>query len=109
MKGRLTEISVVATAEAALKRLKKAGIAAYACKKRGAYFIFCVKDKDIEKAFAIFDKPCYNICVVKNSVRRRFLSLAKLRAGLFVGAAAFVALAVFANTFVLKIEDTSAV
>lgn len=104
MKGRLTEISVVATAEAALKRLKKAGIAAYACKKRGAYFIFCVKDKDIEKAFAIFDKPCYNICVVKNSAKRRFLSLAKLRAGLFVGAAAFVALAVFANTFVLKIE-----
>lgn len=104
MKGSLTQISVVSTAEAALKKLKKAQIAVYGCKKQGAYFIFRVKDKDIEKVFAIFDKPCYNITVVKNSVRRRFLSFAKLRAGLFAGAAAFIALALFANTYVLKIE-----
>lgn len=104
MKGSLTEISVVSTAETALRKLKKAQIAAYSCKKRGAYFIFRVKDKDIEKVFAIFDKPCYNITVAKNSAKRRFLSFAKLRAGLFAGAAAFVALALFANTYVLKIE-----
>lgn len=104
MKGNLTEISVVSTAETALRKLKKAQIAAYACKKQGAYFIFRVKDKDIEKVFAIFDKPCYNITIVKNSVKRRFLSFAKLRAGLFAGAAAFIALALFVNTYVLKIE-----
>lgn len=104
MKSNLTEISIVSTAETALRKLKKEKIAVYGCKKQGAYFIFCVKDKDMEKVFAIFDKPCYNISVVKDSVKRRFLSFAKLRAGLFVGAAAFVALAVFANTFVLKIE-----
>ena len=54
MKGNLTEISVVSTAETALRKLKKAQIAAYACKKQGAYFIFRVKDKDIEKVFALF-------------------------------------------------------
>lgn len=94
----------MSTAETALKKLKKAKIGAYNCKKQGAHFIFCVKDKDIEKVFAIFDKPCYNIGIVKDSAKRRFFSFAKLRAGLLAGAAAFVALAALANTFVLKIE-----
>jgi len=104
LKGKFTVISVVSTAETALKKLKKAGIGVYDCKKDGAKFIFGVKDKDIEKVFAIFDKPCYNINVVSGSVKRRFFSLLKLRAGLVAGAAVFAAAAIFANTFVLKIE-----
>lgn len=104
MKNNLTQISVVSTAEAALKKLKKAEIAAYDCKKRGAEFVFNVKDKDIKKVFAIFDKPCYNVAVKQNSRVRKFFSFAKLRAGLFAGAALFVALAACANSFILKIE-----
>lgn len=104
MKGNLTEISVVSTAETALRKLKKAQIAAYACKKQGAYFIFRVKDKDIEKVFAIFDKPCYNIKVDKKSYATRFFNFICLRAGLVAGALLFIAAAFIANSFVLKIE-----
>ena len=60
-------ISIVSTAEGALRKLKKAGIAVFNCKKEGASFVFEVKDKDTQKVFAIFDKPCYNVTVVKRS------------------------------------------
>ena len=104
MKGNLTEITVISTAEVALKKLKKAEIAVFNCKKQGANFNFAVKDKDIEKVFAIFDKPCYNITVAKKSKNKSFISFFKLRAGLFLGLAMFVAVVLFANSFVLKIE-----
>lgn len=97
-------LSVVSTAEAALKKLKKAQIGAYRCKKQGAEFIFSVKDKDIRKVFAIFSKPCYNIKVIKKSLFCRFREALSLRAGLVAGAALFIAAALFANTLVLKIE-----
>lgn len=100
----LTAFSVVSTAETALKRLKKAEIAVYRCKKSGAEFIFSVKDKDIKKVFAIFAKPCYNVRVVRKSRKERVLRFFKLRAGLVAGAVLFVAAAVFSNTLVLKIE-----
>ena len=48
------EISIVSTAEGALRKLKKAQIPVYNCKKDGALFIFAVKDKDTPKVFAIF-------------------------------------------------------
>lgn len=95
---------MVSAAETALKKLKKAEIAAFYCKKQGARFIFYVKPEQVEKVFAIFDKACYNVTAVKESAGKRLLSFAKLRAGLVVGAALFVALACFANTLVLKIE-----
>lgn len=100
----VTAISVVCTAEAALKRLKRAGICVYGCKKRGAAFVFAIKDKDVEKAFAIFAKPCYNVKVVRRSRVKRLLGLVRLRAGLFLGAAAFIALALASDMFMLKIE-----
>lgn len=99
-----SRISVVSTAENALRRLKKAQIAVYDCKKEGANFIFGVKDKDVEKVFAIFDKPCYNIKVVKKSRKNRLLSALSKRCGLVAGAVIFTALAVAANSLVLKIE-----
>lgn len=100
----LTGIKIVGTAESALKKLKKAGIGVYNCKKDGACFIFFVKDKDIEKAFAIFDKPCYNIKVHKKSKIKRALSLIALRAGLIAGAVLFTLLAVLSDFYILKIE-----
>lgn len=101
---RETEISVISTAEGALSKLKKAKIAVYHCKKDGARFLFGVKDKDAEKVFAIFDKPCYNVTVSKKSRMARFLSALALRAGLVAGGAVFVAACFVANSFILKIE-----
>ena len=98
------ELSVISTAESALRKLKKAQIGVYGCKKDGAKFIFSVKDKHVEKVFAIFSKPCYNVTVVRRSKFSRAVSGIALRAGLVAGAAAFVAVAVAANTLVLKIE-----
>ena len=100
----LTKVCIISTAEGALSKLKKGKIAAYDCKKEGAKFIFSVSDKDIEKVFAIFAKPCYNIEVVKKSPKKRALGFMKLRAGLFVGAAAFIALAALSDFYMLKIE-----
>ena len=71
----LTKIRITASAELALKKLKKAEIAVFDCKKSGAELLFCVKDKDVKKVFAIFDKPCYNIKVDKKATRRGFLTL----------------------------------
>lgn len=100
----LTSFSVISTAENALNKLKKGEICVYSCKKRGAEFIFSVKDKDIKKVFAIFAKPCYNIRTVKNSFVRRLINAAVLRVGLIVGAAVFVACAALSDFYILKIE-----
>ena len=100
----MAEISVVATAESALKKLKKAEVAVFDCKKRGAEFVFKVKTADVEKVFAIFGKACYNINKVKKPLSERVSSFFKLRAGLVAGAALFAALAVVSNSFILKIE-----
>ncbi|MDE6585545.1 MAG: sporulation protein YqfD [Clostridia bacterium] len=100
----LTGISIICTTEAALKKLKKEGVAAYSVKKDGAKLVFYVKDKDVEKVFAIFDKPCYNVKVIKKSRRKRLAAFLSLRAGLVAGALLFIAAAVIANEYVLKIE-----
>ncbi len=102
--NKLTSVSVVSAAESALYKLKKGGICVYSCKKRGAEFIFSIKDKDIKKVFAIFAKPCYNIRIVRYGTLRRLADLALLRVGLIVGATIFVALAALSDAFILKIE-----
>ena len=98
-----SRISIVSTAETALKRLKKANIGVYNCKKDGAKFIFSIKDKDLKKVFAIFSKPCYNISV-QGSRRKNFLSRAVTRIGLIIGALFFIIVAAIANSYVFKIE-----
>ncbi len=102
--NKLCVISVISTMESAVRKLKKARICVYNCKKEGAAFIFSVKDKDIEKVFAIFAKPCYNIKVLKKSFKRGITDFLNLRAGLVAGAALFIAAIWFANACVLKIE-----
>lgn len=101
---KLTEICITSTAEAALKKLKKASIAVYDCEKRGADFLFRVKDKDLKKVFAIFSKPCYNVRTEKKSALSRMISATLLRAGLVAGASLFVVLAAVSNLFILRIE-----
>ena len=100
----LTCINIVSTAESALKKLQKAQIPVYNCKKRGANFIFCVKDKDIKKVFAIFAKPCYNVTIERKSRKNRFLQALALRVGLVVGAIIFVVAAFISDYYVLRIE-----
>ena len=98
-----SRITIISTAETALRRLKKANIGVYNCKKDGAKFIFSIKDKDLKKVFAIFSKPCYNISVI-SSRRKNLLFRAVARIGLIVGALFFVCVAWFANSFIFRIE-----
>lgn len=100
----LAKICVTSTAEGALKKLKRANIAVFNCKKRGADFIFCVKDKDVKKAFAIFAKPCYNIRIERNSAKNRILSYALARVGIIAGAIIFAVAAFISNFYILRIE-----
>lgn len=99
----ISRVTVISTAEAALKKLKNANVGVYNCKKDGARFIFSIKDKDVKKVFAIFSKPCYNISVTC-SRRKNLLSRAVTRAGLIAGAAAFVCIAAISNAFIFRIE-----
>lgn len=96
-------ITVVSTAETALKKLKNAKVGVYNCKKDGARFIFSIKDKDLKKVFAIFSKPCYNISV-QQSRRQNLLSRAVARIGLIVGAILCILIAAISNLFIFKIE-----
>lgn len=100
----LHQISVISTAENALKKLQRAEIPVFNCKKRGASFIFSVKDKDVKKAFAIFAKPCYNIHTERKSRSAQLLSAVMLRIGIVVGAVVFAVVAFLSNFFILKIE-----
>ncbi len=100
----LARISIISAAPPALKKLQKAEIAVYDCKKRGASFIFCVKDKDIKKVFAIFAKPCYNITMERKSAKNRLLGGLFLRAGLVLGALVFAVAAYLSNYFILGIR-----
>lgn len=99
----LAQISIISTAETALKKLKRANVGVYNCKKDGAKFIFSIKDKDAKKVFAIFSKPCYNINVHR-SRRKNFLYNLVARIGLIVGAFAFFCVAYVANSFIFRID-----
>lgn len=99
----LSRITVISTAETALKKLKNANIGVYNCKKEGARFIFSIKDKDVKKVFAIFSKPCYNISV-QASFLKKLLYRTVVRVGLLIGALIFVASAFLANSYIFRIE-----
>ena len=96
-------ISIVSTAETALKKLKNAKIGVYNCKKDGARFIFSIKSKDVKKVFAIFSKPCYNISM-QASRQKRLLNLALNRIGLLAGALMFLIITAVSNLFIFRIE-----
>ena len=100
----ITSLTVTATAETAIKKLKKAEISVFNCFKSGTEFTFSVKDKHLKKVFAIFSKPCYNIRVAGESRRTHFIKRIITRAGLAVGAFVFVVAAAVSNAFVFKIS-----
>ena len=100
----LTCISVNATTEVAIRKLKKENIPLFNCKTEGAKFIFYVKDEHVKKVFVIFAKPCYNIKVVYESKRKRFVKALVNRVGLIVGAVVFLIAAVYSNSLVFKIS-----
>lgn len=100
----LTCVSVTSSAEGALKKLKKAQIGVYRCKKRGARFVFSVRDGQLKKVFAIFSNPCYNVAVERHSGRKALLIGIVNRIGLVAGGILFLAAALISNMFVLKIS-----
>lgn len=102
----LARIKVNCTAESALRKLRKANLPVYNCEKAGISFLFSVKDKDIKKAFAIFEKPCYNVCVISQSAKNSLIAKVLSRIGLIVGAAAFIIISALSNLFVFKISVT---
>lgn len=102
----LVSFTVTATPETALKKLAKADIAAYKVRKVNKILYFSVNREYVEKVFAIFAHPCYNVSIRRESAKMRFKLFAARRFGLFIGAAAFVACAVLSNLMVLKIKVT---
>ena len=100
----LAMISVTAPPETVIKKLSKANIALYTLKKKGATTTFFVKGKTIQKVFAIFTHPCYNVCVVKYGALYSAAVRALSRAGLCVGCALFAAAVALAQCMVFKIE-----
>lgn len=100
----LVGFSVTATVETALKKLAKANIAVFRLKKSGAIVNFYVEEDYVQKVFAIFSHPCYNICVRRKSAKTRLKNFLGRRLGLIVGALLFTAACILSNALVLKIK-----
>lgn len=98
--------SVTAPPETALKKLSRENIAVYRLKKRGSKLTFGVSEEYIQKVFAIFSHPCYNVSVVKHSFKTRLIFFFKRRFALIIGGVLFVAAAVLSGNSVLKIKVT---
>ncbi len=98
------QICVTSSVETALKKLGKADIAVYGLKKRGAYVYFCVEEEYVQKVFAIFSHPCYNVGIRRKSAKSRLKNFVGRRLGLLIGGAMFVAACALSNFFVLKIK-----
>lgn len=100
----LVEFCATSTVETALKKLAKADIAVYRLKKRGSTLYFSVQEEYVQKVFAIFSHPCYNISIRRKSAKTRFLNFLGRRFGLLIGAAVFTAACILANSLVLQIK-----
>lgn len=99
-----TCISITSTAESAIKKLKRENIPIFDCKKQGIYFKFKINDKHIKKVFAIFQKPCYNIYIEKNSPKIKLKITLINRIGLFLGVLLFVFFSILSQTLIFKIS-----
>lgn len=101
-----TRLKIVCSPRQALSRLSRENIPVYNCKKQGAWFAFSVPDNFVQKVFAIFARPCYNITIERKSALTRLKNFAVRRAFLIAGCAAFIAASCLSNAFVLKITVT---
>lgn len=102
----LTEFTVVAVPAVALKKLARAKIPVYNCKKQGAKLAFSVPDDFVQKVFAIFQSPCYNVSVQRKSLKTRIKNFAARRAFLLLGCVLFAAACCLSNAFVFRVEVT---
>lgn len=102
----LTRFSVTAPTETVLKKLSRAQIAAFSLKKDGRRVLFCVRDNNIKKVFAIFTHPCYNVRIERKSPKNALLSFVANRLGLIIGSALFIAAVVLSNGLIFKISVT---
>ena len=104
----LTRFKIVAAPRQAVKKLSRAQIPVYDCKKQGAHFAFSVPDNFVQKVFAIFAHPCYNIVIEHKSFKTRIVNFAARRAFLLAGIALFAFSVYFSNSFVFRVEVTGA-
>ena len=104
----LTRFQVIAAPRQAIKKLARAQIPVYDCKKQGARFAFSVPDNFVQKVFAIFAHPCYNIVIERKSPKMRLKNFVARRAFLMAGLAVFVVSAYLSNSFVFRVEVTGA-
>ena len=102
----LTWVRVCAATENVIKKLSKNNIYAFNITKKGAYTHFFVAHNYVEKVFAIFSHPCYNITVIKLSPARALAARLSSRIGVLCGCALFVAAVILSQYSVLKIEVT---
>lgn len=104
----LTRFKIIAAPRQAISKLSRAQIPVYDCKKQGAHFAFSVPDNFVQKVFAIFAHPCYNIVIEHKSPKTRFENFIVRRAFLVAGLALFAFSAYFSNSFVFRVEVTGA-
>ncbi len=104
--NRRTAIAVISPPETALKKLSAAQIEVFWLKKEGARTTFCVKDNNLKKVFAIFSRPCYNICVIKYGAASTLLRGLLRRWAFVAGGVLFAAAAALSQLFVLNVEVT---
>lgn len=99
-----TVFSVVCSTETLLKRVNRANLPVFDVKKVGSRLQFTVDDYNVEKVFAIFNKPCYNTVIINESKRRKLLNFVKTRFGVIIGSLLFVVVRMFADYAVLRID-----
>ncbi|MBQ8374205.1 MAG: sporulation protein YqfD [Clostridia bacterium] len=99
--------------ERALNRLQRAGIAVEKVKKRKKNeIVFTVDEKDCEKVFAIYPNICYNnrgytpytAQILPKTGVAKLWSGVKKRVGLALGAAIWLFLTAFSDSFVLSVK-----
>ena len=100
----LVQFCVTTTVETALNKLNRGNIAVYKLRKRGREVYFSVKEEYTQKVFAIFSHACYNVCIKRAGAKARVGNFLKRRFGLIVGAAAFAAACIIANSLVLSVK-----
>lgn len=89
----------------AVDKLEKAGIPVFFVRKKQKNAITLeVESKDYKKVFAILQSPCYNVKKVRLRGLSKLYSLVRQSAGLVAGIFLFLALVLFFQSRVLKIE-----
>lgn len=102
---RRVEIEVEGSAQGAVEKLRKGGVALLSAEKKGKNaVVLAVDGKDRKKVFAILRQPCYNIKKVCPRGLERFRSKCKEGVGFLIGALVVLPAILFAQSRVLRIE-----